>query len=67
MKIQPKTELDALKECIELIYPNILKLFRMFYTLPVSTATPEKFSLLEKFKKIKTLVEEHYERGNIMI
>ncbi|XP_060868622.1 52 kDa repressor of the inhibitor of the protein kinase-like [Metopolophium dirhodum] len=51
LNIQPKTGLDALKYCSELIYPNLSKLFRIFCTLPVSTATPERmFSCLKRLK-----------------
>jgi len=51
LNVQPKTGLDALKYCNELIYPNLIKLFKIFCTLPVSTATPERmFSCLKRLK-----------------
>jgi len=62
LNIQPKTGLDALKYCSELIYPNLSKLFRIFCTLPVSTATPERmFSCLKRLKTyLRNTMKEVY-------
>lgn len=51
MNVKPKTGLDAIKECSEILYPNIFNLLKIFCTLPVSTATPERmFSCLKRLK-----------------
>lgn len=48
---KPKSGLDAIKECNDLIYPNIFNLLSILCTLPVSTATPERmFSCLKRLK-----------------
>lgn len=46
-----KNGLDALLNCNKEIYPNIYLLLKIFVTLPVSTATPERsFSSLKRLK-----------------
>ncbi|KAL4126233.1 hypothetical protein QTP88_010459 [Uroleucon formosanum] len=48
---KPKSGLDAIKECNNIIYPNIFNLLNILCTLPVSTATPERiFSCLKRLK-----------------
>jgi hypothetical protein len=43
---KPKSELDVIKKCNNIIYPNIFNLLSILCTLPVSTATPERMSLV---------------------
>lgn len=52
MEIKNKRQaLDSLKICSEHAYPNVHKLLKIFCTLPVSTATPERtFSSLKRIK-----------------
>lgn len=46
-----KNGLEALLNCCKEIYPNINLLLKIFVTLPVSTATPERsFSSLKRLK-----------------
>ncbi|KAL4112475.1 hypothetical protein QTP88_016255 [Uroleucon formosanum] len=48
---KPKSGLDAIKECNNIIYPNIFNLLSILCTLPVPTATPERmFSCLKRLK-----------------
>jgi len=66
LNIQPKTGLKALEECSELIYPNLSKLFKIFCTLPMSTATPERmFSCLKRLKG-RGGTESHFYFKNIL-
>lgn len=47
----PKSAISALEICDEVVYPNIHTLLKIFCTLPVSTATPERrFSTLKLLK-----------------
>ncbi|XP_022174617.1 52 kDa repressor of the inhibitor of the protein kinase-like [Myzus persicae] len=46
-----KTRIEAFLNCDKEIYPNIKLLLKIFVTLPVSTATPERrFSSLKRLK-----------------
>jgi len=46
-----KNGLEALDNCDEEVYPNIHFLLKIFVSLPVSTATPERsFSSLKRLK-----------------
>jgi len=46
-----KTGIEAFLNCDKEIYPNIKLLLKIFVTLPVSTATPERsFSSLKRLK-----------------
>lgn len=46
-----KTGIEAFLNCDNEIYPNIKLLLKIFVTLPVSTATPERsFSSLKRLK-----------------
>lgn len=56
--------LHALDVCDKEIYPNIHKLLKIFCTLPVSTATPERcFSSL---KRIKSYLRNSMTEVNIL-
>lgn len=49
--VNTKTGLDALMKCSKTDFPNIHFLIKIFCTLPVSTATPERsFSTLKRLK-----------------
>jgi hypothetical protein len=49
--MKTKTEIEAFLNCDKEIYPNIKLLLKIFVTLPVSIATPEKsFSSLKRLK-----------------
>lgn len=46
-----KTSIDALALCDKKIFPNVHYLLKILYTLPVSTATPERtFSTLKRLE-----------------
>jgi hypothetical protein len=48
---KPKSGLDAIKECNNIIYPNIFNFLSILCTLPISTATPERMiSCLKRLK-----------------
>lgn len=57
--------LHALDICDKEFYPNIHMLFKIFCTLPVSTATPER--TFSTFRRIKTILRNSMTEVNILL